>query len=182
MDRMRLNFGFGILIVSVLVLSLFFASFFYLSTDRSITGLFLGTEASESPDPQASEDREELNESFATEDNGALEETSYRDVKEFAMEDSTHENELTSDYVCGDFANDVVGNALTKGIPACTVFLDHTKGSHSIVAFNTTDKGVVFLEPQTDEFVVGLEEDEDYCDLAGWNCSWKVEEIKHCFE
>ena len=106
----------------------------------------------------------------------------YDDLREFLKNDTTHKNKYSDGYVCQDYANELVGNALKNGIPACTVFLKHDKGSHSLVAFNTTDEGITFVEPQTSEFVIGLKEGEDYCELAGWKCNWNIEELKHCFD
>jgi predicted membrane GTPase involved in stress response len=31
------------------------------------------------------------------------------------------------------------------------VYIEGTTGAHAIVCFNTTDKGIIFIEPQTDE-------------------------------
>lgn len=172
---MELSSGSKLFFIILLVLSLIIGALFF-SFNGSLTGLFIGG-------GHAEDITQGLNDSNVVEEEyDTIGQASYSDVNEFVMEDGTYEKEVTEDYVCEDFSNDLVGNALSAGIPACTVFIGHSKGSHSLVAFNTTDKGVVFLEPQTGEFVVGLEEGEDYCSLAGWNCSWKVEEIKHCFQ
>jgi len=57
-------------------------------------------------------------------------------------------------YTCANFAADFRSNSLKAGFEcgiAILYFPDNT--SHALNCFNTTDRGLVFVEPQTDEFV-----------------------------
>ncbi|GEM_PF-6917142 len=162
----------GILVTVFFAVVLVLSALFY---SGSLTGRFMGDSGGYGI-PTENETQEKT---FGRETTYRV---NYSDVVDFVMEDGTYLNNYSEDYVCQDFANDVVGNALGEGIGACTVFIDHEKGSHSIVAFDTADQGVVFLEPQTGEFAVEPTEGEDYCDLVGWNCTWRIREIKHCFK
>jgi len=55
-------------------------------------------------------------------------------------------------YTCVDFSNKLIANARNKGIFACSTYLAHLDGKvgHSIVAFNTIDRGIIYVEPQND--------------------------------
>lgn len=162
-----------LLLLLVGSISLFF------SVNGSLTGLFIAEEDQDEGEVDGQNGARGSNYSEST---NYSSDVPYDKLRAFLEEDNTDEREFTEDYVCQDFANDLVGNALEAGIPSCTVFIGHDKGSHSLVAFRTEEKGIVFVEPQTGEFVLGIEEGEDYCELAGWQCNWEIEEIKHCFE
>ncbi len=61
---------------------------------------------------------------------------------------------IIGSYTCANFAADLRSNALRAGYDCGIAFLyfpDNT--SHALNCFNTTDKGLVFVEPQTDKFV-----------------------------
>lgn len=87
----------------------------------------------------------------------------YYEMKEFLARDKTDLNEYREGlfgflfpYVCTNFARDVKRNAIKQGIRCAGVviwFEDNklNRAFHVIVAFNTIDKGVIFIEPQTDE-------------------------------
>ncbi|MHA1337867.1 MAG: hypothetical protein ACTSPW_19355 [Promethearchaeota archaeon] len=87
---------------------------------------------------------------------------SYAEMVNFVMEDKTELNRWSyPDYVCEDFSRDVVKNAATKNIRAGLVHLESPDSpGHAIVAFKTTDKGLYFLEPQTDEIFSKAELDK----------------------
>lgn len=83
------------------------------------------------------------------------------DVSIFLWYDQTDKNEHLGDdiYDCENFSHDLVDNALKEGFTVAYVviptekYLDNGKKIyHAIVAFNTTDRGVVFIEPQNDLF------------------------------
>jgi len=60
----------------------------------------------------------------------------------------------TNFFECVQFTYTLLRNAYKEGIFACPVviyFPDEL--SHMIIAFNTTDEGWVFIEPQTDEII-----------------------------
>lgn len=77
---------------------------------------------------------------------------SYDEMINFILEDPTDLNEYRfPEYVCENFAREVVKNAKSKGIRAGLVHLESPDSEgHAIVAFETTDKGLYFLEPQAD--------------------------------
>jgi hypothetical protein len=76
------------------------------------------------------------------------------EVKEFLANDTTDKityNELT--YVCTHYARDVINNAVKKGIRVAYVETRFTEMGHSLLAFETTDKGLVYFDPQYDNEV-----------------------------
>ena len=76
----------------------------------------------------------------------------YQEMISFINEDMTESNAYTWSYVCEDFSMDVIRNARSKGFRAGFVGLDEPSGSgHAIVCFDTSDKGLYFLEPQMDK-------------------------------
>jgi hypothetical protein len=80
----------------------------------------------------------------------------YQQVKAFISADMTDSNPYVDDsYVCVDFSMDVISHALQQKFRCAYVgirFVGENAG-HAIVAFNTTDRGLVFFEPQSDEEV-----------------------------
>ena len=82
----------------------------------------------------------------------------YEEMKDFLKEDKTDNKAWTkNEYMCCDFSADVIRNAKEKGILVHLVMLTYEDVSergynlqHCLVAFNTTDRGLIFIEPQTD--------------------------------
>ena len=83
----------------------------------------------------------------------------YRELKEFLARDKTDSNPfIRGEYVCFDFAADVNNNAEANGIRAAYVRIRSKEWGHAVVAFETVDKGLIFIEPQSDndvELVIG---------------------------
>jgi len=81
-----------------------------------------------------------------------LRDPSYRQVIEFLDRDGTSGQEyMESQYTCVDFAADMKANAAREGIRCAYVIIEFLGGGgHAIVAFETTDRGRVFVEPQFD--------------------------------
>lgn len=81
-----------------------------------------------------------------------IKDPTYDEMVQFITEDSTNYNAyIPGSYVCEDFSQDVVANAKEQNIRAAVVHLDEPYGyGHAIVCFETTDKGLYFLEPQLD--------------------------------
>lgn len=77
---------------------------------------------------------------------------SYQEMKDFLARDSTSGQEYVSDeYTCVDFAADIRANAAREGFRCAYVILEYPEGGgHTIVAFDTTDRGLVYIEPQFD--------------------------------
>jgi len=77
----------------------------------------------------------------------------YNELKHFLAEDRTDSKHYVEGvYNCSDFSSDVNNNAEAQGLRAGIVFIDFTDGrSHAVVAFDTVDKGLIFIEPQFDD-------------------------------
>jgi hypothetical protein len=114
--------------------------------------------------------------------------TAYRPVTwmelvSFIEDDHTNWNKYIPDqYVCLDFAVDLVENARKQNIKAWIVSVDFTDGSpgHSFTAFETTDKGVVFIEPQADTHYVNPKVGQPLCDAwYGTLCMGTISSIEY---
>jgi hypothetical protein len=84
----------------------------------------------------------------------------YQEMKQFLVQDRTDSKKYVKDlFNCTDFTAEVVNNAEVRGIRCGMVDLFFPEGyGHTIVAFETTDKGLVFVEPQFDmevQLIVG---------------------------
>jgi peptidoglycan hydrolase CwlO-like protein len=77
----------------------------------------------------------------------------YAEAIDFINSDRTNENEYTEDYVCYDFTADFNTNAFQMGYRCGFVYMEFHDGAHAIACFNTTDSGLIYVEPQTDEIV-----------------------------
>jgi hypothetical protein len=79
----------------------------------------------------------------------------YQEMKTFLAQDTTDANAYSEDeFVCVDFATAVNNNAEAEGIRCAIVDIFHPEGyGHTIVAFETTDRGLIFIEPQFDREV-----------------------------
>jgi len=94
-----------------------------------------------------------------------LHDPTYAELEEFLARDKTNLHPYIADehkYVCFNFAAEVNNNAELEGIRAGLVllYLRNLPG-HAIVAFETVDEGLIYIEPQSDE-VVGLVVGEPY--------------------
>ena len=82
----------------------------------------------------------------------------YRPIKwmqlaAFLSDDHTNWNNYVTDYyVCLDFSIDLVAHARMKNIKAWIVAVEFysQQNGHAFVAFDTSDLGVVYIEPQLD--------------------------------
>jgi len=84
----------------------------------------------------------------------AIIDPTYKQAIKFLDEDETNRNTFVEDaYVCSHFARDVCNNAEDVGIRCAFVEIRYSEGGHSIIAFNTTDEGLTYIEPQSDEIV-----------------------------
>ena len=70
---------------------------------------------------------------------------------------------LNNSFVCSNFANLFVQKFRQEGYFSCvTEIVFDNDMAHMLVAVNTTDKGVVFVEPQTGQIIYNLSIGEDY--------------------
>ena len=83
-----------------------------------------------------------------------LRDPTYEQAVIFLRRDKTDRNKYDEDsYVCSHFARDVCNNAEVEGLRCAFVDLRYAEGGHSIIAFDTIDKGLVYFEPQFDDEV-----------------------------
>jgi len=79
---------------------------------------------------------------------------SYKELREFLAQDKTDSNPFISgEYVCFDYAAELNNNADANGIRAAYVRIRCQEWAHAVVAFETVDRGLVFIEPQSDKEV-----------------------------
>jgi len=71
----------------------------------------------------------------------------------FICSDQTDKNQYNESYTCINFANDFRSNALNEGYRCGYVTIEFPEARHAIVCFNTSDKNLIFIEPQNDEIV-----------------------------
>lgn len=77
---------------------------------------------------------------------------SYFEAMQFTHYDRTDTHAyIEGQYECDDFAADFKNNAFRKGYRCGYVVIDFPDSRHAIVCFNTTDRGLVFIEPQDDD-------------------------------
>ncbi len=96
----------------------------------------------------------------------SLRDPTYHEIRQFLAEDRTDANKyVEGEYICSDFAADVNNNAEAQGIRCALVEIKYTGGSgHAVVAFQTVDRGLTFIEPQYDE-EVSIELGRSYAEL-----------------
>jgi len=111
---------------------------------------------------------------------------SYSDVQAFIEEDDTDKQKYISEnytFICTDFTNRFINNFLKQGFFSCEAILYFQENnSHSIVAINTTDKGLIFVDSQNDQVMTSLRVGDNYCSYINQVCDWKILSIKHCFQ
>ena len=84
----------------------------------------------------------------------------YKEMREFLASDKTDSNPfIEGEYVSFDFAVELNNNAEANGIRAAYVAIFSKEWGHGMVAFETIDKGLILIEPQSDrevEPVIGI--------------------------
>jgi hypothetical protein len=89
----------------------------------------------------------------------SLRNPTYEELRDFLAQDKTNLNAyVPGKYVCVDFAADLNNNAEAAGIRAGYTWLVYRyinggKWANFVNAFQTTDKGLIFIDPQTDREV-----------------------------
>jgi hypothetical protein len=80
----------------------------------------------------------------------------FEQVQRFVEEDTTDKHVYSLDsYVCADYARDFHENAEKAGL-SCRFIEINFEGrqtGHAIDCFYTTDQGVIYVEPETDEII-----------------------------
>jgi hypothetical protein len=87
-----------------------------------------------------------------------LRDPTFAEAVAFMNQDHTSENEYDGSdygiYVCSHYSRDTNYSAEIAGYRCALVELRYSDSGHTIVAFNTIDRGFVYFEPQSDELVV----------------------------
>jgi hypothetical protein len=81
---------------------------------------------------------------------------SYKAVMTFIAKDRTDTNTYdTIKYNCFNYSADVISNAINQHIRCGFVYImfKEPHSAHAIIAFSTTDRGIIYIEPQTDNVV-----------------------------
>ncbi|MFA5056184.1 MAG: hypothetical protein WC562_08495 [Dehalococcoidia bacterium] len=101
-----------------------------------------------------------------------LRDPTYSELQRFIEEDNTDKNEYVEGiYSCSDFAASLNNNAVQLGYNAAYVYIAYPDGSgHAINAFQTVDKGIIFIEPQYDD-EVQLTIGSSYSEQNGYQAS-----------
>ena len=106
----------------------------------------------------------------------------WMELVKFIEDDHTNWNEFDiNNYVCLDFAIDLVENAGKKNIKAWIVAVDfdNQELGHAFAAFETTDHGIVYIEPQGDNTYIDITVGQPLCDAWGvYECIGIVSSIE----
>jgi len=87
----------------------------------------------------------------------------YQEVLFFIEDDETDKIPYDEEtFSCKDYASIVNDNAESEGIRCCVVSLSFKESGHVLIGFDTIDKGMVYVEPQSDELVSRLEIGNEY--------------------
>lgn len=108
---------------------------------------------------------------------------SWQQLTQFLSDDHTNWREYDlENYNCMDYAIDLVANARYSDINAKIVtvqFVDQETG-HAFVAFETSDRGTLFVEPQGDNTYSNVDIGNDLCDDWGeFECMGIIESIEY---
>jgi len=96
-------------------------------------------------------------------DKYSMHDPTYSEVVNFIAVDDTNTNEYVPDvFTCINFAQGVNNNAESIGIRCCVIHVEFETNAHALIGFNTIDKGMVYVEPQSDEWVENFEVGNDY--------------------
>ncbi|MEM2342260.1 MAG: hypothetical protein QXI48_08065 [Candidatus Bathyarchaeia archaeon] len=103
----------------------------------------------------------------------------YNEAMNFVKIDQTDKNEYVEGvYTCINFAADFKMNAFNAGYRCGLVYIEFIQGAHALVCFNTTDGGLIFIEPQTDDMMrveIGIR----YWNDNGYTCPWNDTIIRY---
>ena len=112
----------------------------------------------------------------------------YKQLKSFVLRDDTDLLEWEEDFDCTEFSNRFIDNFAKEGFFACTteldLIIDGEEAGHIIVAVNTKDKGLYYVEPQSDSIFPAdeLQVGKNYCSIVDWDCNWEITKVSSCFE
>jgi len=109
---------------------------------------------------------------------GNLRDPTYQEALQFVSSDQTDKNQYNQSYTCVNFATDFVNNAVGEGYRCGYVIIEYSETSHTshaMVCFNTSDNGLIFVEPQNDKLVT-LASGQPYLDgnAISFSITWPV--------
>jgi len=92
----------------------------------------------------------------------------FAEMEIFLHNDKTDENSyINGKYMCKEFSTDLINNAIKQKIRCAFVVIDKVgEIDHAIVAFNTTDQGLIYIEPMSDAI---LEDPGNVIFIEWWN-------------
>jgi len=83
-----------------------------------------------------------------------LRDPTYSEVMSFVADNQIDKNPyVIGTYTCWNFAADFKSDTFEAGYRCGLVYLGFPDDAHTIICFDTVDMGVIYIEPQTDEFV-----------------------------
>ena len=94
-----------------------------------------------------------------------LHDPTYNEVASFISSDKTDEIPYDSEtFDCENFAQLINNNAEDQGMRCAyvVIYFYDTSAGHAIIGFDTVDRGMVYIESQSDEWVENLEVGNDY--------------------
>ncbi len=105
----------------------------------------------------------------------------WKELVKFIEDDHTNWNKYDPvKYNCLDFAVDLVANAHKQNIQAWVVAVEfyNEPVGHAFVGFETTDRGIVYVEPQGDNTYNDLRVGQWLCDSWGmYTCMGKIKTV-----
>lgn len=123
-------------------------------------------------------------------DKGVINPT-YQELKNFVNKDQTNRLKYNDDYVCSEFSYEFIRNFEMEGFSSGAVYLDlicpnedDEEHGHAIVVINTTDRGIIYLEPQDDNLFSSenMQVNDNYCNIVDWDCDWVITKISSKYE
>ena len=90
---------------------------------------------------------------YLTDNTPRLRDPTYNELEKFINQDTINENKYSNTYSCLQFSLDLYKNAYNEGIRSGFVIIFFNNQSHIVNCFNTSDEGIIYVEPQTDKVV-----------------------------
>jgi len=153
--EMRKKIGFLSVVLALLAFCLVSGDGAGATRDQSIQSEVIGALTPQTLSSDAGAFGDNLSDNWTVQ----LRNPTFEEVKDFILKDPVSRNKFVlNKYECRHFATDVNNNADAAGIRCAFVLLCYKYGQHAVVAFETTDRGMIYIEPQTDaaiEPVVG---------------------------
>jgi len=127
----------------------------YVSSTGAASEQAIRTEVAKAPAlPSISENVSSTDNLTSANQTITLKNPTFQELKVFILRDPTSRTKFVLDkYECRHFATNVDNNAEDSGLRCAIVLLCYETGQHAVVAFDTVDRGLVYIEPQTDAVI-----------------------------